>query len=104
MEEFVQVNYTVQEFSEMVRRKKSELLQMTHWKRIYSLHSDSFDSVAERQTKADLAGRIGLLSFEEFQTIYASSRGEATPVDLEDSCSTPIPSTEENQTTVLLKA
>jgi hypothetical protein len=104
VEEFIRLNYTAQEFSELVRRKREELLEMAHWKRVYSLHQGAFDSVAERQLKADLAGRIGILSFAEFQKADSSSQGTVTAWDPEDSDSTPWPSSEETQQTEPLKS
>ena len=87
----------------MVRRKREELLQMAHWKRINSLHKDSFDSVAERQTKAELASRIGTLSYGEFVKEYGASQGKATTLPLEDSCPPTAPSAEQHQPDSLLK-
>jgi hypothetical protein len=102
--EFIRMNYTAQEFSDMVRRKREELLGMAHWKRVYSLHQGSFDSVAERQLKADLADRIGVLSFAEFQKADSSSQGTVPAWDLEGSDSTPWPSSEETRQTEPLKS
>ena len=84
VEPFICLNYTSQEFSAMVRKKRYELLQMAYWKRIYSLHKESFDSVAERQLKADLACRIGILSFAEYQKQNSSSSGNGATSSLED--------------------
>ena len=103
IEEFIRTNYTAQEFSEMVRRKKEELLQTTHWKRIYILNKDSFDSLAERQTKAELASRIGILSFGEFVKEYKASLGKATTLPLEYSSPATAPSVEQHQLVGVLK-
>jgi hypothetical protein len=104
VDEFIRMNYTAQEFSDMVRRKREELLEMAHWKRVYSLHQGSFDLVAERQLKADLAGRIAILSLAEFQKADSSSQGIGTAWGLEGSDSTPRPSSEEGQQTEPLKS
>ncbi len=99
VDQFICLNYTSQEFSGMVRKKRDELLQMAYWKRIYSLHKGSFDSVAERQLKADLACRIGILPFGEFQKQYSSSPGTITASSLEDSGSVPTQSLAETRLT-----
>jgi hypothetical protein len=97
VEQFISLNYTSQEFSAMVRKKRDELLQLAYWKRIYSLHKESFDSVAERQLKADLACRIGIRSFAEFQKQNSSSSKTGTPSSLEDSDSVPTHSSAETR-------
>jgi hypothetical protein len=81
VDQYIQTNFTPEQFSEAVQTKRIELLRLDYWKRIYSVHRTSFDRVAERQFKADLAERIGLLSFADFQKKQALSVGTST-----DSC------------------
>jgi hypothetical protein len=67
VDQYIQTHFTPEQFSEAIQTKRAELLRLDYWKRIYSVHKSSFDSLAERQLKADLAEQIGLLSLVEFQ-------------------------------------
>jgi hypothetical protein len=73
VDQYIQTHFTSEQFSEAVQRKQAELLRMDYWKRIFSVHKSSFDRVAERQLKADLAEQIGLLSLAEVQKKQAFS-------------------------------
>jgi hypothetical protein len=78
VEQFIQSHYTPEQYSGMVETKRADLLRLDYWKRIYSVHKSSFDRVAERQLKADLAEQIGLLSFSDFQKKQALSVATST--------------------------
>jgi hypothetical protein len=78
VDQFIQSHYTPEQYAGMVETKRAELLRLDYWKRIFLVHKSSFDRVAERQLKADLAEQIGLLSLSDFQKKQALSIATST--------------------------
>ncbi|MFN8009052.1 MAG: hypothetical protein U0V70_18890 [Terriglobia bacterium] len=64
VDRFVQAN--PEEFLILVEAKKAKLSQETHWKRIFAGKQDILQSAAERQVRADLLGRLGIMNLDAF--------------------------------------